>query len=248
MKGHTKQESYDEFLKFVGNESQRERRAVNRRMFNVLLWCLILPVVVTALALFAIKQEWLPLRAKVYVGWMGLVFPTLYSVWVLGIEVLVELPALFQKGGIVTTLRSARKESQWRVGVTDTMRKQFAPWDDHDWRWVLQNFQIDLENMRYRTKHLTALAAAFFFIALQGIDSLGEEPAGVRTTWTKSNMLGWIESNSTDVVQYLGFAIILVLFYLSGNQTYRYLKRYMACALLVSAEKGIELPGSAQDY
>ena len=44
--------------------------------------------------------------------------------------------------------------------------------------------------------------------------------------------MGWIESSSNDFSQLVGLRLFLLLLYLSGNQTYHSLMRYLHCAEL----------------
>jgi hypothetical protein len=91
---------------------------------------------------------------------------------------------------------------------------------------------MDLQAMEYRTKYLTALAGAVFFLIMQGIDSLTDGEGKV--TWVKSSVLGWVETSSSDLSQFVGLALFLVLLYLSGSQTYQSLKRYLNCIELLA--------------
>ena len=77
---------------------------------------------------------------------------------------------------------------------------------------------------------MTALAGAVFYLILQGVDLLGDEPPQV--AWMKSPM-GWIEVSQNDFSQFIGLGLFLVLFYLSGSQTFHSLSRYLNCAELV---------------
>jgi len=93
------------------------------------------------------------------------------------------------------------------------------------------SFRTDLANMLQRTKYLTALAGAVFFLILQGIDSLGEPESIVRNP-----MILWTEA-SNGISQLMALALFLVLLYLSGSQTYQSLTRYLQSAELVVLEK-----------
>jgi hypothetical protein len=100
-----------------------------------------------------------------------------------------------------------------------------------EWDWIIANFKMDLRSMEYRTKYLTALAGAVFFLLMQGIDSIVDGEG--KSTWVRTATLGWIETSSSDLSQFVGLALFLVLLYLSGSQTYHSLRRYLDCAELV---------------
>ena len=101
-----------------------------------------------------------------------------------------------------------------------------------DWAWLIANFKVDLEAMQQRTRYLTALAGAVFFLLMQGIDSIGGSEHEGPVSWSKNPLMGWIESSSNDVGQLVALALFLVLLYLSGIQTYHSLRRYLHCAEL----------------
>ena len=102
------------------------------------------------------------------------------------------------------------------------------------WRWVISNFEIDLQNVQNRTRYLTALAGAVFFLIFQGIDALDSPHAEPR--WSTSSIMGWFESSTSTLTQFVGLGIFLVLLYVSGNQVYLSLVRYLQCARLALAD------------
>jgi hypothetical protein len=231
MQGRTKEELYQSFIEFVGNDVQRERRHANRRMIYVFIWCLFLPAVVSATILLLIRFHVFPRWARGYADWAILLFPVLYSLYVLSREVLAEIPQVFRKGGIFTTLGHATREGEWRRRVCDAILTG-VPASAEEWKWVVTSFRMDLTGLKQRTSHLTALAGAVFFLILHGIDSLGDNNA-IRPVPTANAVLGWVESANNDISQMIALALFLVLFYLSGSQTYYSLTRYMNCAELV---------------
>ena len=231
----TRQDLYKDFIEFVREESQRERSIVNRRMFNVFLWCFLLPAVISASIMLLVKLNALPRSARGYVDWVALIFPVVYSIYILSSEVLREVPAAFRRGGVATTLGQSLKEGEWRERVCEGLKKA-VPASFEDWRWISRSFEIDLESVQYRTRYLTALAGAVFFLIMQGIDSITEPPETERkVTFLKDSVLGWVESMpSNDMTQFLGLALFLVLLYLSGSETHHTLRRYFDCARLMA--------------
>lgn len=228
-------ELYRSFLDFISAETQRERSVVNRRMLSVFVWCFLLPTVISFTILLLVKLNVLPLRARGYTDWLVLVFPVIYSLYFLGSEVLRDIPTAFRRGGMGTTLGQALKEGEWRHRTCDAIRKSI-PASSEEWRWIISNFKMDLAVMRYRTRYLTALAGAVFFLIMQGIDSIAEEPDQQKVTWMKDSVLGWIETSSGDMSQFIGLGLFLVLLYLSGSQTSHSLHRYLNCAELLAVE------------
>jgi hypothetical protein len=231
MQGRTKEELYQSFIDFVGNDVQKERRHANRRMIYVFIWCLILPVVTAATILLLIRLHIFPRWARTYADWAVLLFPVIYSLYILSFEVLAEIPNAFRKGGIASTLGHATRQGEWRRRVCDSMMSG-VPATAEEWKWVVTSFRMDLNGLRQRTSHLTALAGAVFFLIMHGIDSVGDTNV-VRQVPTPNMVMGWVEAANNDISQMIALALFLVLFYLSGSQTYYSLSRYMNCAELV---------------
>lgn len=226
----SRQELYQAMIEFIATDIQRERRRVNRRMLNVFFWCFLLPALITVSVLILVKLQILPRAARNHLDWLVLIFPVFYSLYILSSEVLIGVPSAFRKGGIAITLGQAIQEGEWRDKTSEAMERSVSA-SSEDWAWLVASFKIDLQSMQYRTKYLTALAGAVFFLLMQGIDSLTDD--GGKTTWVKSSLLGWIETSSNDLSQFVGLGLFLVLLYLSGSQTYQSLIRYLGCAELI---------------
>ncbi len=228
------QERYRGFLDYIGKEAQHERRAVNRRMFSVFLWCFLAPSLLAITLLLLIKLSLLPHQARAYLDWLVLVFPVAYSIYFLSSEVLKEAPAAFRRGGIANVLQQSAHSALWRERVVDELDRSLGG-SVSDWSWIIANFEMDLRAMQNRTRHLTGLAGAVFFLIMQGIDSItGVEPPSV---WTRHAVLGWVETSTGNLSQFVGLGLFLVLLYLSGSQTYHHLKRFLDCAELVRLKK-----------
>jgi len=229
MPGKVRQESYSAFIEFIAKDIQKERHLANRRMLSVFFWCFFLPAVISLSILLLVKLQALPRSARTHLDWVVLILPTFYSIYILSSEVLAQIPSAFRRGGIATTLAQSVKEGEWRDRVTAAM-EQTVVGTKEEWGWTIASFRMDLQAMQYRTKYLTALAGAVFFLLMQGIDSLtGTED---RVTWVKTTM-GWVDASPHDFSQFVGLGLFLVLLYLSGSQTYQSLQRYLNCAELV---------------
>ena len=216
---------YREFLEFVREDIQRERHQAHRRMLSAFFWCFLLPAALSASVLTLTKAGWLPRSARAHLDWVMLISPVFYSLYVLGSEVMSQVPAAFRKGGVASSLNPSLKELEWRTRVCAAMSQDVKA-SAEDWNWIAQSFRIDLRAMKYRTGYLTALAAAVFFLIMQGIDTLGGEE---KVTWVKSPFTGWVETGTSDFSQFVGLALFLMLLYLSGNQTQRAVARYLDC-------------------
>jgi hypothetical protein len=235
MQPRSREELYRSFIDFIGTDVQRERRHVNRKMFGVVIWCFILPAVVSATILLLIHFKVFPRTVKSYADWVILVFPVIYSLYILSSEVLSQVPSTLKRGGIATTLSQATREGEWRRKVCDGMATTVNA-SYEDWKFLVTSFRMDLGILKQRTNHLTALAGAVFFLILHGIDSLGES---VNTRPVNPYVLmEWVESANNDISQMVGLALFLVLLYLSGNQTYHSMLRYLNCAELMMIDVG----------
>ncbi|MGK5084136.1 hypothetical protein WDW37_12640 [Bdellovibrionota bacterium FG-1] len=229
----SREDIYRDFLEFVSVDIQRERLLVHRKMFHVFFWCFLLPALVSVSTLVLIKLHVLPLKAKAIRDWLVLIFPVSYSLYILGLEVLARVPVVLKRGGISGTLGQAAKESQWRERVRVEMDRAVRASTDQ-WKWIIENFRIDLAALQNRMRYLTALAGAVFFLIMQGIDSLGDGTSAVETSvsWTRNPITGWVETSAYDFSQFVGLLLFLGLLYLSGSQTYHSLRRYLHCAEL----------------
>lgn len=232
-------ELYREFVDYIRLDIQRERLAANRRMLGVFLWCFIIPAVVAASVLVMVKLGFLPRRLSRYMDWLIVIFPVIYGLYMLSSDALRELPVMIRKGGISATLSRALDEERWRSRVCREMRAQFfdskAPEKlSMGWAWIIHNFEIDLENLQNRTRYLTALAGAVFFLIFQGIDAFDSPHAEPR--WSTSSIMGWFEASSSSFTQFFALGIFLMLLYVSGHQVYLSLARYLHCAKLVEKD------------
>ncbi len=214
---------YRRYLEFVQTLHQKDRLDVNRRMRSVFIWCFFAPVVTVALVVLMVNFGVLPRAFRTYQDWILLIFPVLYSLYFLGSQVLAGVPDAFRRGGFGMTLGQAATEADWRIEVCAAMEKELV-WSDEDWHWVISNAEEDLERMQMRTRHLTALAGAVFFLIMQGIDSLTNDNAFTVLA---------ADPTSTTSSEWIGLALFLLLLYLSGQQSVQILRRFLACARLV---------------
>ncbi|MFZ9596134.1 MAG: hypothetical protein ACO3A2_08665 [Bdellovibrionia bacterium] len=228
----TQQELYRDFLEFVARDIQKERVLLNRRMLSVFIWCFVFPLMTSGTVLIFAKLQLLPRSAKNHADLLIVLFPVLYSLYFLGSEVLFQIPKVIKKGGVFATLGQSVTEGQWRERVCAAMGTQITA-SPQDWHWIIESFKVDLRSMRYRTKHLTVLGGAVFFLLMRGIDSLGELES--KPMWVKSPVFGWVDSSS-DLSQFVGLALFLTLLYLSGTQTHQSFYRYLNCAILLQLQ------------
>lgn len=222
---------YLKFLDYVRAESQRERSIEAKRMLHVFFWCFLLPAVLSVVALVLVKMGIFPRSMRTAIAWIPLIFPVFYSIFFLSSQVLRDVPAAFRRGKLASHLGEAAKEGAWRERVCNELSKSVSENAD-DWSWVLTSFHSDLDALLHRTRYLTALAGAVFFLIMQGIDLIADPIP--TDTYVKDPTFGWMQVSSSDPLQFVGLGLFLLLLYLSGSQSFHSLKRYLSCAQLLA--------------
>lgn len=229
-------EIYRSFIEYVRSDLRTERIRLHRRMFSAFLWCFLMPVFSAAVILVLVRFRLFPPRWGGHLDWLIVIFPVFYAIYVLSSDVLRDLPAIIRKGGMSSILSRALEEERWRARVCEDIRKALGGLpscrEGGAWRWLARSFRTDLLNILHRTRYLTALAGAVFFLLMQGIDALYETPAD-SVSWQSISLLSWVEASSKTVSQFVGLCFFLILFYISGSQTYYSLLRYLNCVELI---------------
>lgn len=233
MQPRHRQEMYRAFIEFVISDLQGERKLVNRRMFNVLLWCFIAPAALMAVGLLMIRFGMIPPGARSGIDSLMVLFPVAYGFYILGSEVLTEMPAAFRRGGIANTLSQSLKDAEWRERKCEAMSRVLDA-SPAEWDWIILSFGIDLQRFQNRNRYMTGLAGAVLYLIMQGLDLLGESEV---ETYARAASGGGIG----DFPQFVALGLVLLLLYLSGNQTYQSMARYKHCAELV--RKQLEVRG-----
>lgn len=232
MQGPTRPQIYSGFLEFIRKDMQHERSTGNRRMFSVLFWCFLLPIAFAVVCMVLMRTGILPRVTKKYLDTIVLIFPVAYSLYYLGAEVIKEVPALFKKGGFSALLKKSASEGEWRERVCSSLKKTLDV-EEGDWRWLAANFEMDLDAMQHRSRYLTVLAGAVFFLIMNGFDLL--DPQGAEfvrlDTVVLTSFFHYLLSQFSQMVILL---LVLVLFYFSNNQTHHSLERYLNCLKLMS--------------
>lgn len=227
----THSEAYEQFLKLVQTRNLAERQTVNKRMLGVFVWCFFMPAVMIVVTLILIRYDILPRSARNYLDWLILVFPVMYSIFILIGQVIRGIPSLFKMGGVAQTLFEAAENEKWRAGFLKEAKSRIGD-SPEVWRHLSTSFECDLERMLARIRYLTGLAGAVLFLIMEGIDSITEVP---RPPVSSSQFVfEWFVQSQTSATQLIGLSLFLLLLYLSGSQTYHSLKRYLDCARLLA--------------
>jgi hypothetical protein len=235
MQRFSKNELYAEFLGFLAKEMQRERYSVNRRVFSVLFWCILLPVMIFSVLFLFVLLGWIPFFIRSYLGWIILLFPILYTMRFLGLGFLKELPKIFKKNGGSVLLGQMQEKGKWRVSVCDELQTKLGL-RGFEWRWLKINFEKDLDQMQARSRYLTVLVGAVLFLMIGVLDSVGRQDAPADFLSSAESFYLWFQSIGGDLQQFIGLVLFLVLFYLSDSQMQQFLRRYLDCLELLSIE------------
>lgn len=225
---------YRQFIRLIQNQSASERVRFNRRMSQVFFWCFLLPVLVSASLLLVVKFGILGPAAKRYVNWLVLLFPVSYSLYFLGAEVLIGIPGVFRRGGVVSSLKYPLEQTQWRESTCQMLEKSISA-SNEQWQWIISSFRMDLRSMQYRAGYLTVLAGAVLFFILQGFDAL-DQPL-LSQLHEPGQFLRMTDNFFSQVSQLFSLVLFLVLLYLASLQNYRTLLRYLDCAELIRLQK-----------
>lgn len=214
---HPFHQKYVEFLHFVQERNNSERAAVSRKIFSFFFWCFLAPSLVSVAVLLLSNGKVLPRSTRGYLDWIMLIFPVLYSLYFVGGQVLRGVPRVYREGGFALTLGQVADESEWRTKLCTDLQGKFH-WSQADWYWISQSLETDIERLFTRARYLTALAGAVFFLIMQGLDAITQD----------ANTIA-----AEGVIQWVGLALFLVLFYLSSLQTPQSLQRYLSCTKLI---------------
>lgn len=231
MQHRTRTELYRDFIQFVQRDTQRERTVFKRRMVNVLIWCLALPAFFSMVYTVGVKAGLIATRYQKYSDWIMLAFPVVYSLYFLRSHMAAEAGAEWRKAGIAGNLGQTLRQAEWR-DRTCTELQRVVPAREGDWPWISQSFRMDIEEFQNRTKFITALAGAVFFLIFQGLDLLSSD-GGHRTEYTPSMVISWVEVASSQMIELAALVLFLVLLYLSGMETVHSLERYLNCSELL---------------
>lgn len=217
---------YQEFVKWVQADLKQDRIAVNRKVFSVVLWCLILPISITGILFVLRKMEWIgPVK---YLD-MILFFPpfayALYSIW----PTIRDFPKAFQKGSIGYLLDESLQEIEWRESTVKRLASQIQG-TRKEWEAIAFHLEHDLDRMRDQNRYMTILTAVVLFFMFQFLD-LGAQEAAVIESGPQGLIKFWVDQVFQWSIQVFSLVLFAALFYLSGLQFQRYLYRYWVCVL-----------------
>jgi hypothetical protein len=203
---------------------KKARVTVNRRVFSVVLWCLVIPAAFS-IALYGLRKFQIIPSARVVDGMIFLP-PFIYaliSLW----PTLREIPRVFRMGGLGALLEESQKEVEWREQTVERLDREI-PLTFKEWRLVEFHLGEDIERMRAKNRYLTVLAGAVLFFMFQFLD-LGGQPDLPHERGAMGVFMAWAEQLSQWGSQLSAIIVFAALFYLSGIQIQKHLIRYQVC-------------------
>ena len=216
--------NYGQFVAWVQSDMKKDRAMVNRKVFSVVLWCLILPTAVYILIFMLRKYQ---IVDQVRYADNIIFFPpfiyAMYSLW----PTLRDLPRVFKKGGIGALLDESLKEVTWREKTSAQLQTDLKLTKKE---WTLISFHLgqDIERMNHQNRYMTILTAVVLFFMFQFLD-LGGAPEIIQEAGHAGLVKAWVDQFSQWGVQVISLILFSALFYLSGLQFQRYLTRYWSC-------------------
>lgn len=216
--------AYEQFVNWVQTDMKKDRVSVNRKVFSVVLWCLVLPTLI-ALALYGMrKMQWI--EQVRYLDTI-LFFPpfayALYSLW----PTIRELPRVFQKGGVGALLDESLREVEWREQTSSKLQNDLKL-TSQEWRAIAFHLRNDIDRMVDQNRYMTILTAVVLFFMFQFLD-LGSTGEIIQESGPTGMVKAWIDQFSQWSIQVISLVLFSALFYLSGLQFERYLTRYWVC-------------------
>jgi hypothetical protein len=225
--------SYEQFVQWVQTDMNQARVSVNRKVFSVVLWCLFLPILMAA-ALFAMRKlQWIEhIRYLDTVLYLPPFIYALYSIW----PMIRDLPKVFQRGGVGAMLEESAKEVRW-IETTSARLEQDLKLTPMEWKAVRFHLENDLQRMQDQNRYMTILTSVVLFFMFQFLDLGGTDEVIMQTTPT-GMVKSWVDQFSQWSIQVISLVLFSALFYLSGLQFQRYLRRYWVSLERLALEQG----------
>jgi hypothetical protein len=224
--------SYNKFCDWVQNDLSKDRLLVNRKIFGVVLWCLILPMIMTTLLYMIRKLQLIDLEryTDFFIFLPPLVY-VLFSLW----PTLRDMPRVFKKGGFVALLEDSQREVKWREETTLRLMSDLK-FTQTEWKWLEFHLKNDLDRIRDHNRYLTILAGVVLFFMFQFLDFGSSADIAFDKIEPQIMVRVWIDQFAQWSVQFFSVMVFSSLFYLSGLQFHRHLVRYWVCVQRISLE------------
>ena len=215
---------YTRFVKWVQDDMNKARITVNRKVFSLVLWTLVIPALI-ALVVYALRRFQIVPAARIVDSLLFLP-PFAYamvSLW----PALRDIPRTFKIGGLGAMLEESGQEVAWREETSARLLKEI-PLTVNEWRLIEFHLEEDIERMRAKNRYLAVLAGAVLFFMFQFLD-LGGGLEGPTERGAMGVFMVWVEQFTQWAGQLSAIFLFAALFYLSGIQLQKHLIRYQSC-------------------
>lgn len=225
-------DKYASLIAWIQTDLKKDHSLVNRKVFSVVFWCLVLPSVILLIMYALRKYQWIePMRNVDLLVFTPPFFYSLYSLW----PTLKEIPRVFKKGGLNAVLDESLKEVEWREKTANKMSQDISL-THREWKLMSFHLKSELERMRTQNRYMSILAAVILFFLFQFLD-LG----GTNVVMVESGPAGFVKA-LIDMfaqwsIQVFSLGLFSTLFYLSGLQFQRHMVRYLSCVERVLIEQ-----------
>ena len=225
-------DKYASLIAWVQGDLKKDHTLVNRKVFSVVFWCLVLPSMILLVIYGLRKYQWIePMRNVDLLVFTPPFFYSLYSLW----PTLKEIPRVFKKGGLNAVLDESQKEVEWREKTAAKMSEELSL-TPREWALMTFHLRSELERMRTQNRYMSILAAVILLFMFQFLD-LG----GTGTVMVENGPAGFVKA-LVDMfaqwsIQVFSLALFSTLFYLSGLQFQRHMVKYLSCVERILIDK-----------
>jgi hypothetical protein len=215
---------FKRWSEWVQLDLQKDRASINRKVFHVVLWCLLIPGIIS-FALLTLRKLHLLAQIRFYDAFT--ILPalgyTLFTLW----PTLKRLPGTFRKGAAGAVLEDSLVEVEWAESTRKRMQSELN-FTSEEWKGLNFYLQVQLKRAEDQNRYMSILSGVVLLLMFQFLDAgmtseipLEQGPTGL--------IRMWVESFSQWGVQLISLALFSTLFYLSGLQVSRHLNRYRTC-------------------
>ena len=217
-------EVYSKFVKWVQEDMNNTRNLVNRKVFSLVLWCLVIPAILS-LAMYGLRKFQIMTSFR-YVDLVLFLPPFLFTIFYLW-PTFRDLPRVFRMGGLGSLLEESSGEVKWSEETAARMSKEL-PLTGGEWRIISFHLSEQIKRMESKNRYLSSLVAVVLFFMYQFLD-IGGGAEVIQESGVLGVFKNWVEQLSQWGAQIFGIILFSLLFYLSGLQLQKHLVRYETC-------------------
>jgi len=224
--------AYEQFVRWVREDMKKDRLMVNRKVFSVVFWCLVLPAILSYV-LFGLRKFQL-VQVERYAD-MILYLPPLVFIILYLWPTFRDLPRVFEMGGFGAIMEESAKEVRWREETASRIQNE-VKLTPREWSLIEFHLEEDIQRLTAQNRYLTILVAVVLYFMYQFLDlgSIGIESPNPEMPMAVID--SWVEQFSQWGIQIFSIGLFTTLFYLSGKQLHKQLIRYQTCVKRLARE------------